>query len=155
LDAVRAREQFQDTHVALALMQSGRREWLRLTGRGVHHYYVQGLWGFVKKRRRAIAHYMNVRDESAASWLKVKPPVPIWLGALYCVTLLGPLWHALRGWRRDADLRWWWHCLACPASVLGTVWGVWTQRTSRNRDRLVSDLQVDQSLRRNPPRSGS
>ena len=63
LDAVKAQQHFQDTHIALYLMQSGRREWLRIRGRGVHHYYVQTLWGFLQKRRRAMVHFMNVRRE--------------------------------------------------------------------------------------------
>ena len=49
LESVRAQEHFQDTHVALHLMRAGKREWLRLRGRGVHHYYVQTLTGFIQK----------------------------------------------------------------------------------------------------------
>jgi glycosyltransferase involved in cell wall biosynthesis len=147
LESVQALEQFQDTHVALHLMRSGKREWLRIRGRGVHHYYVQTWWGFVKKRRRAIAHYMNVRQESKVSWLKHKPPVPLWLGALYCATFLGPAYHTVAGLWRQRDGRWLWHLAACPASLLGTAWGVWTQKTSRRKDRLVADLQVDQRLK--------
>src|ERR1039458_8794240 len=38
LESVKAGEKFQDTHVALFLMKNGKREWLRILGRGVHHY---------------------------------------------------------------------------------------------------------------------
>jgi len=48
-----------------------------IRGRGVHHYYVQTLWGYVKKRRRAIAHFFRVRDQTPVNWMKEKPPVPI------------------------------------------------------------------------------
>jgi glycosyltransferase involved in cell wall biosynthesis len=141
-------EHFQDTHLALRLMESGQRKWLRIRGRGVHHYYVQTWWGFVKKRRRAIAHYMNVRERTATSWMRHRPPVPLWAAALYCATFLGPLWQALAGWRRDRDWRWLWHIAACPGSLLGTAWGVWTQKTSRGKDRLVANLQVKQTLKK-------
>jgi hypothetical protein len=91
-DAVHSsRQLFQDTHVALALMQMGKREWLRIRGRGVHHYYIQDLWSFLKKRRRAAAHYFNVRAQSQTSWA-AKPAVPAWLAALYCATLVGPVY---------------------------------------------------------------
>jgi len=60
LDSVKAGEQFQDTHVALHLMKAGKREWLRIPGRGVHHYYVQTLFGFLQKRRRAAVHFLRV-----------------------------------------------------------------------------------------------
>ena len=52
----KADEHFQDTHAALHLMCEGKREWLRICGRGIHHYYVQTWWGFVQKRRRATVH---------------------------------------------------------------------------------------------------
>ena len=153
LQSVQADQKFQDTHVALFLMKSGRREWLRIRGRGVHHYYIQNLWRFVQKRRRATVHFLQVQEKMAVNWMKEKPPVPLWLAALYCVTVFGPLWHSLRGLVRDHDARWLWHLLACPASVLGNAWGVWTYRRRRN-DRppdgksLVAELQVKQELKK-------
>ena len=103
LESVQADEKFQDTHVALFLMKNGKREWLRIRGRGVHHYYIQTLWKFVQKRRRATVHFLRVQEEMPVNWMKEKPPVPLWLAAVYCVTFFGPLWHTLRGIFRDGD----------------------------------------------------
>ena len=83
LESVKAGEQFQDTHVALYLMKNGKREWLRIRGRGVHHYYVQTLWRFVQKRRRATVHFLRVQEEAKTNWMKEKPPVPLWLAGIY------------------------------------------------------------------------
>ncbi|HEX7571284.1 MAG TPA: glycosyltransferase, partial [Verrucomicrobiae bacterium] len=132
LQSVQANEKFQDTHVALFLMKNGKREWLRLRGRGVHHYYIQTLWRFVQKRRRATVHFLRVQEEMPVNWMKEKPPVPLWLAAVYCVTFFGPLWHVLRGIIRDGDVRWLWHLPACPASVLGNAWGVLTYKHRQN-----------------------
>ena len=38
LESVKTGGYFQDTHAALHLMREGKREWLRIRGRGVHHY---------------------------------------------------------------------------------------------------------------------
>ena len=146
LNAARGKEQFQDTHVALHLMQSGKREWLRIQGRGVHHYYVQTLWGFLKKRRRAVVHYFNVREETKVSWMKHKAAVPGWAAALYCATAFGPLYHTLLGLARDRDIRWLWHVPTCWTSLAGTVWG-WQTQKARGKDRNIHDLKVDQSLK--------
>ncbi len=147
LQAVQANEKFQDTHVALFLMKNGQREWLRLRGRGVHHYYIQTLGKFVQKRRRATVHFLRVQEEMPVNWMKEKPPVPLWLAAFYCVTFFGPLWHALRGIFRDGDFRWLWHLPACPASVLGNVWGMWTYKRRGQDKSLIAELQVKQSLK--------
>jgi len=148
LESVRADEKFQDTHVALFLMKRGQREWLRLRGRGVHHYYIQNLWRFVQKRRRATVHFLRVQAEMPVNWMREKPPVPLWLAAVYCVTFLGPLWHTLRGGWRDRDGRWLWHLPACLASVAGNAWGLWTYRR-RGQDRgLIAELQVKQTLKK-------
>jgi hypothetical protein len=120
---------------------------LRIRGRGVHHYYVQTLWGFVKKRRRATVHTVRVLEEMPVNWMREKPPVPLWLAALYCVTLVGPLWHAIIGSVRERDLRWFWHVPASPASVIGDVWGVYTARKRKGDRKLVADLQVKQTLK--------
>lgn len=148
LDAAhRQAELFQDTHVAVYLMQSGKREWLRIRGRGVHHYYIQDLWAFLRKRRRAMAHFFNVRAQSRTSWA-ARPAWPAWLATLYCLTFLGPLYHTARGIVRDRDLRWLWHLPASLASLLGILWGFQTQRSRRDNKRLIADLQPLQKLRK-------
>jgi glycosyltransferase involved in cell wall biosynthesis len=147
LETVRANEHFQDTHAALHLVRSGKREWLRIRGRGVHHFYVQTLWDFVKKRRRATVHFLRVQEEMPVNWMKEKPPVPLWLAALYCVTLIGPLWHTVVGALRDRDLRWLWHVPASLASVLGDVWGVLTYRKRGKDKSLIAELQVKQDFK--------
>lgn len=148
LASVQADEKFQDTHVALFLMRQGKREWLRLRGRGVHHYYVQTLRGFIQKRRRATVHFLRVQEEMPVNWMREKPLVPLWLAAVYCVTFFGPLWHALRGIIRDRDTRWRWHLLACPASVLGNAWGVLTYKRRGKDKKLIAELQVKQALKK-------
>ena len=145
LETVKANEHFQDTHAALHLMRAGKREWLRVRGRGVHHYYVQTLWGFIKKRRRATVHFLQVQEEAKTNWMREHPPVPLWAATLYCMTLVGPLYHVLRG--IAADTRWLWHVPACPASVLGNAWGVWTYKTNRHDKKLVARLKPEQKLK--------
>ncbi|HMP81648.1 MAG TPA: glycosyltransferase family 2 protein [Verrucomicrobiota bacterium] len=147
LESVRAGEHFQDTHAALHLMRAGKREWLRLRGRGVHHYYVQTLRGFVKKRRRATVHFLRVQEEMPVNWMKEKPSVPLWLAALYCVTFLGPLCHTALGLCRDRDLRWLWHLPACLATVAGNIWGVLTYRRRGKDKTLIAELQVEQKVK--------
>jgi glycosyltransferase involved in cell wall biosynthesis len=147
LESVRADEHFQDTHAALHLMRAGKREWLRIRGRGVYHYYVQTLWGFVQKRRRATVHFLRVQEEAKTNWMKEKPSVPLWLAAIYCVTFVGPLWHTLRGVIRDRDVRWLWHTPASLACVPGNAWGVLTYRRRGKDEKLIAELQVKQNLK--------
>ena len=147
LQSVQADEKFQDTHVAMFLMKNGQREWLRIRGRGVHHYYVQTLWEFVRKRRRATVHFLRVQEKMPVNWMKEKPPVPLWLAGVYCVTFAGPLWHTLRGLVRDRDARWLWHLPASLGSVLGNAWGVWTYKTRRHDEKLVASLKPKQTLK--------
>jgi glycosyltransferase involved in cell wall biosynthesis len=150
LESVQADEKFQDTHVALFLMKKGKREWLRIRGRGVHHYYIQTLWRFVQKRRRATVHFLRVQKEMPVNWMREKPLVPIWLAVVYCVTCIGPLWHTLRGVLRDRDARWLWHLPTCFGSVLGNAWGVLTYKRRGQDKKLIAELQVKQDLKPRP-----
>ena len=79
--------------------------------------------------------------------MKEKPPVPLWLAGVYCVTFVGPLWHTLRGLIRDRDARWLWHLPACLGSVLGNAWGVWTYKRRGRDKKLIAELQVKQKLK--------
>lgn len=148
LDSVGAGEHFQDTHVAVRLMQQGKREWLRLAGRGVHHYYVPTLSGFVKKRRRSTVHFLKVQEEAPLNWMRQNPRHPLWLAALYCGTFVGPLCHSFVGILRDRDLRWLWHAPACFGAVIGNVWGIITYRRHRHDQKLIGKLKVEQTIKR-------
>ncbi len=149
LESVKAGEQFQDTHVAMHLMRAGKREWLRLRGRGVAHYYVQDLWpGFLHKRRRAIAHYFNVQKKTGANWSREKPRVRGSLACLYAATVIGPIYHAIVGHIRTGDSRWWWHVPASFLSAMGTVWGWWTFKQHSHDKGMVSKLQPKQTLKK-------
>jgi len=148
LESVKAVEHFQDTHAALHLMRAGKREWLRIRGRGVHHYYVQTLWRFVQKRRRATVHFLRVQEEAKTNWMKERPAVPLWLAGVYCITFIGPIWHTLLGIVRDRDARWLWHLPACLGCVLGNAWGVLTYKWRGKEKRLVAELQVKQTLKK-------
>jgi len=103
----------------------------------VHHYYVQTLWGFVQKRRRAIVHFLRVQEEMSVNWMKEKPPVPLWLAGVYCVTFIGRLGHTLRGIIRDGDPRWFWHVPASLGSVPGDAPGLQTARQGQDPDRRI------------------
>jgi anthranilate phosphoribosyltransferase len=146
LEQTNASEHFQDTHVPLRLMRMGKREWLRLRGRGVHHYYVPTLWGFVKKRRRAVVHFMRVQEEMPVNWMKEKPPVPLWLAGVYCASIVGPAWHTARGIVRDHDWHWLWHTPACLGTLVGSAWGVWTFKRRGKEHKLIAELQVEQKV---------
>ena len=148
LESVKAGEHFQDTHVALHLMKAGKREWIRIRGRGVHHYYIQTWWAFVLKRRRAAVHFLRVQQEMPVNWMREKPPIPPWLAAFYCISFVGPLYHTAVGVIRDRDWRWLWHLPASVGSLVGTLWGVGTFRARKDSRRLVAELQVKQTLRK-------
>ena len=47
---------------------------------------------------------------------------------------------------RDGDMRWSWHLLASPASVVGNAWGVLTYKLRGKDKKLIADLQVKQEL---------
>ncbi len=147
LQAAGAGQKFQDTHVALRLIEMGKTEWLRITGRGVHHYYTDNVKGLLLKRRRAMVHFLNVKKEFGAVWLDKKPPVPGWVACLYCVSIVAPAYHALTGWFRTGKSYWLWHVPASLASVGGAVWGLITHRRQSKNEKLVSQLQPRQTVK--------
>lgn len=149
LETVQADADFEDTHVALKIALSGRKTWLRLKNRGVHHYVVKGVWDFIRKRRRQTYHFLSLRTESGLSWTKMKPRVSPLIACLYCATFVGPLYHTARGLVRTRDPHWLWHPVACLASVFGLAWGVLTYLTSPRTADAEAQLQPVQKVTAN------
>ncbi|HEU5069587.1 MAG TPA: glycosyltransferase [Verrucomicrobiae bacterium] len=148
LESVGASESFEDTQVALKLVLAGKREWLRIENRGVHHYLVKGLVDFIRKRRRQAYHHLSLRSRSPLSWTAQKPQATPLMACLYCATLIGPIYHTLRGLLVTRDVRWLWHPIACLASLVGLSWGVLTYLQSPKTADAEARLQPTQVLKR-------
>jgi len=146
LDAVGAGAAFEDTQVALKLAFSGKQEWIRLKGRGVYHYLVKGLWDFTRKRRRQTYHFLSLRGKVGLSWTSQQPQTSPLLACLYCATVIGPLYHTLRGLIVTKDFYWLWHPVACVASLVGLGWGVVTYLTSPKTADAEARLQPVQRI---------
>ena len=141
LDSISATEHFEDTHMALQLALAGKREWLRLTGRGVHHYVVRGPMDFLKKRRRQTYHFLTLKNKNDLSWTRMKPRMPGWMACVLCGTFVVPLAQTARGLFRTGDARWFWHPLASFISVLGVAWGFLTFIFSKRTADAEANLQ--------------
>lgn len=128
LDSVGAASSFEDTHVALRLAKAGKVQWLRLKGRGVHHFLVHDPLEFIRKRRRQTYHFLSLqaKKRDGGSWTQENVACSPLVASLYCVSFFGPLFHCIKGLVQSGDLRWIWHLAACPASVIGLAWGVLT-----------------------------
>ena len=141
-------DKFEDCTVVVEMARNGRKEWLRIANRGVHHYVVSGLKDFLKKRRRQTFHFLSLRSQGAPSWTQFNPAVPSWVACLYCVSFFGPLYHTLRGLIRTRNAAWLWHPIACVASVAGVAWGVLTYLWSGKNQEVEARLQPRQKLAR-------
>jgi glycosyltransferase involved in cell wall biosynthesis len=142
-----ALKNYSDTHTSVRVVQtSGKREWLRLRGRGVYHYYVATLGAFLKKRRRATCHFLDMQKEHGFSWTERKPRIPGWLACFLAVTVIWPCVQALVGLLRTGNRLWLWHPPTCFFSALGVLWGIQTHLFSKDK-KLIHKLQPRQELR--------
>ena len=141
LDSISATEHFEDTHMALQLALAGKREWLRLAGRGVHHYVVRGAMDFLKKRRRQTYHFLSLKNKSDLSWTRMNPRMSGWLACILCATFIVPLAQTVRGIFETGDVRWLWHPFASFISVLGVAWGFLTFAFSKRTADAEASLQ--------------
>ncbi len=151
LDLVKAGENYSDTHTSVNLIQAtGKREWLRISGRGVHHYYVATLGEFLKKRRRATCHFLDMQKAHGFSWTERKPRIPGWLACVLCATFVFPFLQMLVALAKSRDARWLWHPWASVASALGVAWGLQTYMFASKGKKLIHELQPRQKLETKP-----
>lgn len=145
LNSLQAEAAFEDTNIALRLALDGKREWLRAAKRGVHHYLVRGIRDFIRKRRRQTYHFLSLRKQAhGLSWTSMKPTVPPLVACLYCISVIGPLFHTVIGIARTRDWRWGWHLIACPASFLGLFLGTVTYYAGKHSADKEAQLQPRQ-----------
>jgi len=112
-------------------MKNGQREWLRLRGRGVHHYYVQNLVGLCAKTAAGDRAFSPRAGRDARELDEGKTAGAVVAGGGLLRQFFRPaVAHAAGKFSGDGDVRWLWHLPACPASVLGNAWGVLTYKAA-------------------------
>jgi glycosyltransferase involved in cell wall biosynthesis len=148
LQAAAASTDFEDTEIALQIVQTGRPTWLRLKNRGVFHYIVKGPYDFLRKRRRQAYHFLARRagGRQRTSWTTMNPAMKPWLACLYCGTFIGPVIDMIRFSVSTRDSRWLWHPVACLLSVVGLAWGVATYRFAKRSADAEAALQPSQKI---------
>lgn len=147
LDLAKAAEDYSDTHTSVNLIQAtGKREWLRIRERGVHHYYVATLGEFLKKRRRATCHFLDMQKEHGFSWTERKPRIPGWLACVLCATVVFPVIQMFVALAKSRDKRWLWHPFASFCSAVGVLWGLQTYAAASKDKKLIHKLQPRQKL---------
>jgi glycosyltransferase involved in cell wall biosynthesis len=146
LRSASAETDFEDTEMALKIALKGTKKWLRLRGRGVHHYLVKGPMDFVRKRRRQTYHFLALRrlGGDRTSWTQMNPAMSPLGACCYCVSVVGPLFHCLRFLMKTHDARWLWHPAASLLSVFGLAWGVMTYYLTRHSADNEARLQPRQ-----------
>jgi hypothetical protein len=91
--------------------------------------------------------FFCVQEAAKTNRMNEKPPAPLWLAGIYCVTFAGPLWHTVRGLVRDRDARWLWHVPPSLGGVVGDAWGVWTYKRRGRDEKLIAKLKPKQDLK--------
>jgi len=84
----------------------------------IHLTHSQGLREFLRRRKKFVEQY-HFEERAIRRWSVV------WSGdewglvryVVYSLTLVGPMWTAIKGWWRIRDVAWWVH----PAMCLGTT----------------------------------
>ncbi|HVU26918.1 MAG TPA: glycosyltransferase family 2 protein [Verrucomicrobiae bacterium] len=147
--SIKATEHFEDTHAALQLALNGQCEWLRLAGRGVHHYVVSGLKDFLKKRRRQTYHFLSLQKKTGLSWSRMNPKMSAGVSCILCGTVILPLAQTISNFCRTRDARWFWHPIAGFVSVLGVAWGFLTFAVSKRTADAEASLQPVQRASKN------
>jgi len=94
---------------------------------GIVHIYCQDLAGFIRKQRRRIRDYLFYeRHQMRAYPWRGHTRVGILRFILACGTVLPLLWQAAVGFRRQPDVAWLFHPVACLTTL--AVYGVgWIQ----------------------------
>lgn len=153
LDLAHAGQDYSDTHTSVNLIQAtGKREWLRIPGRGVYHYYVaaNGYWpslkDFLKKRQRATCHFFDMQKQHGFSWTERKPRIPGWLAVLLCLTVVVPVLQTIIALFRSGDKRWLWHPWTSFFSAWGVITGAWIYFRRGKDKKLIHSLQPPQKL---------
>ncbi len=85
---------------------------------GIVHIYTKNFGGFLRKQRRRIhdfGQYGQVQRR-AYPWKRMLFPGGLWFG-ISCITVLPLLWQSAKGYLRSFDSAWWFHPVACWATL--------------------------------------
>ncbi len=112
---------FDEGDISARAYLKGYRKIGNYKGYGIYHHHIKTIGEFLRKRVRTGKEFL------ARKSLKTKKEETIWLSryrksefilaALYCLSFIGPLIEAIKGYIADRDVAWFLHPPLCFATV--------------------------------------
>lgn len=114
-------ESFDEGDLSAKAYLTGYRKIGNCKGYGIYHHHINTVWGFFKKRvrtgREFVARTKIKEEKEKAVWLERYSKSTLVFAAVYCLSVVGPLVEAIRGFIIDRDVAWFLH----PLLSFGTV----------------------------------
>lgn len=119
-------ESFDEGDLSAQAYLFGYRKVGNYKGYGIYHHHINTVWDFFKKRIRTGREFVNrskiKKEDGVVVWVNRYNKRQLVLAVLYCLSFVGPLAEALKGFFVDKDVAWFLHPFLCFGTVL--IYGV-------------------------------
>ena len=113
---------FEEANFVCKVKDHGFKKFAKIKGIGVHHYYVSSFRQFIKKRVKIAKKFMARKQKGQYTWIDRIEKRRFLKGVLFCATIVGPTYEAIREYRSSGDKAWLLHPVICLTTVL--IYGI-------------------------------
>lgn len=100
---------FEEVNYISLMVQRGYLVYARVKHVGIYHHYCTSILSYIKKRLKIGRKFMERKEKKQATWVDQSAYYYFMFAILYNISFFGPLWEAIRGYKKTANSAWFLH----------------------------------------------
>lgn len=114
-------DKFEEVNFVAQLVSKGFLKYAVPKRVGIYHDYASSVGDYIKKRIKIGRKFMKRKVKGQETWVDKTSKKDFFLAVLYNVSVAGPLFEAIREYRRSKNASWFWHPLISFITILTYV----------------------------------
>lgn len=100
---------FEEVNFIARLIEGGYLSYAKPKNVGTYHYYCTSVFGYISKRLKTGRKFLARKAQRRKTWVDYAEKENFWLGVLYNVSIIGPLFETINEIKKSKNAVWLWH----------------------------------------------
>lgn len=100
---------FEEVNFIARVIQGGYLSYARVKKVGIYHYYCTSILSYIKKRVKIGRKFLGRKERKQKTWVDHASQDSFLLAVLYNVSIVGPLLEAVKEYKKNNNVAWFWH----------------------------------------------
>ena len=102
-------QKFEEVNFIARVIEGGYLSYAKVKDVGIYHYYCTSILHYIKKRIKIGRKFLGRKERKQKTWIDHANNDSFFLAVLYNISIVGPLLEAIREYKKNKNVAWFYH----------------------------------------------